>query len=88
MTKLSFPLVLALSLFELSPVTGSITPSGAQSPAPAAHRILQVGPGKPYALPSQAAAAAIDGDIIEISPALYARDAAVWRAGNMGDSGR
>jgi len=83
MTKLSFPLVLALSLFELSPVTGSITPSGAQSPAPAAHRILQVGPGKPYALPSQAAAAAIDGDIIEISPALYARDAAVWRANGL-----
>lgn len=44
---------------------------------------LQVGPSKTYATPSAAAAAAQDGDVIEIDAGLYAGDAAVWRADNL-----
>lgn len=45
-------------------------------------RILEVGPGKEFALPSQAAAAARDGDTIEIHPGTY-RDVAIWRANRL-----
>ena len=45
-------------------------------------RILSVGPGQPFALPSQAAAAAQDGDTIEISAGTY-RDVAIWRASRL-----
>ena len=48
-----------------------------------AARVLQVGKGKTYALPSQAAAAALDGDTIEIDAGVYSRDAAVWTAHNL-----
>src|SRR5215475_1403826 len=50
---------------------------------PSSSRILRVGPNKQYTKPSQAAAVARDGDIIELSPGVYARDAAVWRAHNL-----
>jgi hypothetical protein len=46
-------------------------------------RVLQVGNGKTYALPSQAAAAAQDGDTIEIDAGVYSRDAATWKAHNL-----
>jgi hypothetical protein len=49
--------------------------------APAGTR--QVGPGKPYAKPSQAAAVAQDGDLIEIDAGLYAGDVAVWYASHL-----
>jgi len=45
-------------------------------------RILSVGPGQPFALPSEAAAAAQDGDTIEISAGTY-RDVAIWRASRL-----
>jgi hypothetical protein len=45
-------------------------------------RTLQVGQGLPFALPSQAAAVAADGDRIEIAPGTYA-DCAVWRANRL-----
>ena len=51
--------------------------------SPLAARVLKVGNGKPYSLPSQAAADAWDGDTIEIDAGLYLRDAAVWRANNL-----
>jgi len=41
--------------------------------------ILTVGPGKTYALPSEAARAAKPGDVIRIFPAVYA-DCALWEA--------
>lgn len=40
--------------------------------------MLEVGPGRPYAQPSDAAAAAADGDTIRIAAGTY-RDCAVWR---------
>jgi hypothetical protein len=51
-------------------------------PALASAATLQVGPGKPFPRPSAAAAAAHDGDRIEIAPGTYS-DCAVWRANNL-----
>src|SRR4030095_1641461 len=45
-------------------------------------RVLEVGSGKPFALPSQAAAMANDGDRIVISATTYI-DCAIWRANNI-----
>ncbi len=42
-------------------------------------RILEVGPGRAFRMPSAAAAAARQGDIIRIAPGVY-EDCAVWRA--------
>jgi len=42
-------------------------------------RVLEVGPGRPFALPSAAAVAARPGDVIRIAPGTY-EDCAVWRA--------
>jgi hypothetical protein len=46
-------------------------------------RTLHVGPDKTFARPSEAAAAAQDGDIVEIDAAVYAGDVAVWEASNL-----
>ncbi|MHB1462186.1 MAG: right-handed parallel beta-helix repeat-containing protein [Armatimonadota bacterium] len=46
-------------------------------------RVLRVGRGKVFELPSQAAAVAKDGDIIEIASGRYVGDVAVWRANNL-----
>jgi hypothetical protein len=50
--------------------------------APAQARTLEVGPDKPYKLPSEAAAAATDGDRIVVAPGEYF-DCAVLRANNL-----
>jgi hypothetical protein len=50
---------------------------------PGARRILRVGPDKAFLLPSAAAKAANDGDIIEIDAGIYEKDAAVWRQHNV-----
>lgn len=44
---------------------------------------LAVGPGKTYARPSQAAAVAQNGDIIEIDAGLYSSNAATWTKHNL-----
>lgn len=44
---------------------------------------LQVGPGKPFATPCMAIAAAHDGDIIEIDPVLYLGDVCAWTKNNL-----
>jgi Right handed beta helix region len=44
---------------------------------------LQVGPGKTYLKPSLAAAAAKNGDTVEIAPGLYEGDACTWSANNL-----
>jgi hypothetical protein len=49
---------------------------------PAGARTLEVGPGKQFAQPSQAAAAAQDGDRVVIAPGQYF-DCAVWRQNNL-----
>src|SRR5215831_15131161 len=46
-------------------------------------RTLRVGPNKQYIKPSQAVAAARDGDVIELDPVVYLGDAAVWQAHNL-----
>ena len=69
-------------------------PARAVTPAPG--RILRVGPGRTFTLPSQAAAAAQDGDEVDIDAGTYRKDVAVWRAnhltlrgvGGAGDPGR
>src|SRR5947209_16068498 len=45
-------------------------------------RTIEVGPGKPFALPSQAAVIAKDGDHIEIAAGTYV-DCAVWAANDL-----
>ena len=49
---------------------------------PAGARTLEVGAGKPFAQPSQAAAAAHDGDRVVIAPGKYF-DCTVWRQNNL-----
>jgi hypothetical protein len=45
-------------------------------------RTLEVGPGKSFAMPSQAAQAARDGDVVQIAPGTYV-DCAVWASNNL-----
>src|SRR5271166_4793843 len=49
---------------------------------PATARTLDVGPGRTYASPSDAAAAAADGDAVTITPGTYF-DCAIWRANGL-----
>ena len=46
-------------------------------------RVLRVGSGQPFERPSLAAAAARDGDTIEIDAGVYTGDVAVWRASDL-----
>ena len=46
-------------------------------------KVLQVGWGKEFILPSIAAQFAKDGDTIEIDAGLYEKDAAIWRQNNL-----
>jgi hypothetical protein len=50
-------------------------------------RVLEVGQGRPFPLPSAAAAAARSGDVIRIAPGSY-EDCAVWRADGLVIEGR
>ncbi|WP_137920161.1 right-handed parallel beta-helix repeat-containing protein [Hydrogenophaga sp. 2FB] len=72
---------------------GSSNDSVTQSPSPplsggaacnaAAGRVLEVGPGKTYAVPSAAAAVAQSGDVIKIAAGDYRGDAATWNDSNL-----
>lgn len=55
---------------------------GATSRHPAAARVLQVGPGQTFAVPSAAAAVAREGDTVAIAPNVY-YDCAFWRASHL-----
>jgi dienelactone hydrolase len=46
-------------------------------------RIIRVGPGKRYKMPSLAAEVAADGDVVEIDAGVYESDACVWRQNNL-----
>ncbi len=53
--------------------------------------MLRVGAGQPYTVPSAAAAAAVNGDVIRIAAGTYQGDVATWNASNIticGDGGR
>lgn len=50
--------------------------------APAAARVLEVGPTRAMIMPSQAAAAAADGDVVIIDPGVY-QDCAVFTASGL-----
>jgi len=50
---------------------------------PAGAATLQVGSGKTYAAPCEAAAAAADGDVIEIDAGLYSGDVCSWYASSL-----
>jgi hypothetical protein len=75
-----------------SPAPTPPPPPGSADACPTtAGRTLEVGPSKPYATPSAAAAAAQAGDRILIAPGDYRGDVATWRAANLticGDGGR
>ena len=46
-------------------------------------RVLTVGPGDRYPVPSAAAAAAENGDVVDIAAGTYKGDVAVWRANDL-----
>ena len=52
-------------------------------PVRAAGRVLNIGPGKKYKRPSDAAGAAQDGDTVEIAAGTYKGDVAQWTASNL-----
>ena len=54
----------------------------AMGTAPAVARVLEVGAGQAYPLPSAAAAAAQDGDSVAIAPGVYF-DCALWHANDL-----
>lgn len=58
-------------------------PAGATACDTATGRVLNVGTGQTYAVPSAAAAAARDGDVIRIQAADYRGDVATWRSNNL-----
>lgn len=74
------PLLLAL-LVAMVPAAGRAADTHA-APAAAA-QVLKVGPGQPYARPSQAARVARDGAVVEIHAAEYDGDVAVWRQNDL-----
>ena len=67
----------------LVPSAGGAPQLLAQAPLDSAGRILRVGPSVEYATPSAAAAAARDGDTIEIASGDYRGDVAVWNASHI-----
>jgi cephalosporin-C deacetylase-like acetyl esterase len=61
-----------------------ITPQEpAPNPKPDVPNVIRVGPNRKYKMPSQAANAAKDGDIVEIDPGVYESDVAVWRQNDL-----
>ncbi|HEX4172065.1 MAG TPA: hypothetical protein VHY82_06255 [Acetobacteraceae bacterium] len=54
----------------------------ASAETPARGNVLEVGPAQPLKLPSNAAAVAKPGDVIQIAPGTYF-DCAVWRTSNL-----
>ncbi len=57
--------------------------SAVHADAVASGRVLRVGPGETFTVPSQAAAVARDGDTVDIDAGTYAGDVAVWRASHL-----
>jgi hypothetical protein len=75
-----------------APVPVVSTPGAGATPAPGAGatacdtavgRVLDVGPGKPYATPSAAARVAQAGDVVRIAAGNYRGDVAIWSVSNL-----
>ena len=58
-------------------------PGTPRSVAQAQDGVLRVGPTRQFAVPSEAAAVAGNGDIVEIDAGTYSGDVAIWRANNL-----
>jgi len=66
------------------PAAAPPPPAAAAAPPPSsAGNVLRVGAGGPFDRPSQAAAAAKDGDIVEIAAGTYDGDVASWKQANL-----
>jgi hypothetical protein len=59
------------------------TPTPLPPTEPPPDNVIRVGPGRQYTKPSQAAAVAQDGDVIEIDAGEYRGDVASWYANNL-----
>ena len=67
-----------------APAPGPPAPAPATSACDTATgRLLEVGPGNTYAVPSAAAAVAQPGDVVKIASGDYHGDVAVWGASNL-----
>ncbi len=64
-------------------VTPAAIPTGSTACDAATGRVLNVGAGQTYSVPSAAAAMARDGDVIRIAAADYRGDVATWRHNNL-----
>lgn len=58
---------------------GIIVSSAGVVAPPACADVYRVGPGRHFKRPSEVAAIAADGDVVQIDSAVYAGDVAVWR---------
>ena len=76
------PILWAVLVTVGSSVLPGLVPQGHAADAPAG-RVLHVGPNGPYKTPSAAAAAAQDGDTVEIDAGKYSGDVAVWSANRL-----
>ncbi len=65
------------------PPSGDTPSSVTSTPSLTARKVIKVGPTRTYTKPSQAAAAAKNGNIIEIDAGTYLGDVAVWSADNL-----
>lgn len=63
----------------LKPLEPMLPPESRSTGAPP----IQVGPGRTYQVPSQAAKVARDGAVIEIDAGTYSGDVAVWKQNNL-----
>ena len=66
-----------------APISSPPPPISGSSCDAAAGRVLEVGPGKAYTVPSAAANAAQSGDVIKIAAGDYRGDAATWSDSNL-----
>jgi len=79
-------LAAGISWFTGSEVLRLVSPARAGEAASAKiqqKRVLKVGPGESFTVPSAAARAALDGDTIEIRAGTYEKDSAVWTHNNL-----
>jgi hypothetical protein len=69
----------SLALLVLAGSCAAAPPPGREAHGATSGSVLRVGPGRPLAMPSEAARKARDGDTIEIDAGTYDGDVAVWR---------
>ena len=72
-----------VGLAACGPAPRAVAQTESQSKGPTTSRVVKVGPGKRFTVPSAAAKEARDGDVIEIDAGRYVGDVAVWLAHNL-----